>query len=287
MTPFAEKLVNQLRQDPNLRLTAIVEMAHLTPPRRQRLAEYFAQSAYPILHQDCFSNIRDIGPWLLSSGERVSLQGQFDFHCEVVKIAGDAQCGWLVSTLEPSRLAHHLGQANIARGPDGDTCLLRFYAEWAFPVLHARRDLQGIAELLEPIRSWWVMTPHFTPDAWLQYPGNDRPERSGISSLQLDQACWDALRGSPLAYRLADLLEETLAAANPQQCRGTRLSHVDTLLAEARKNGLSRPEDLSDYVIFLTRHGHALRDKPAWQAILADVRDNGQPLAQALKRRLS
>lgn len=287
MTPFAENLVNQLRQDPNLRLTAIVEMARLTPPDRQRLVEHFAQAAYPILHQDCFSNIRDIGPWLLSSGERVSLQGQFDFHCTVGEMAGDAQCGWLVSTLEPSRLAHHLGQANIARGPEGNACLLRFYTEQAFPVLYARRDLQGIAQLLAPIRSWWVMTPHPDHGAWRQYPGNDRPEHSGISSLQLDQACWQALAGNPLAYRLANLLQETLAAAKPKQCLGTRLSHVRTLLAEAQKNGLSRPEDLSDYVIFLTRHGHALRDKPAWQAILADVRDNGQSLAQALKRRLS
>ena len=111
MSPFAERLMEQLREDPNLRLTAIMELARLPLPARERLMEHFSQSAWPLLHQPCFANIRDIGPWLLSSGERLCLDGQYDFHCTVFELAGDVPCSWLVSSQEPARLANHLGQA--------------------------------------------------------------------------------------------------------------------------------------------------------------------------------
>ncbi|MCU1720353.1 DUF4123 domain-containing protein [Pseudomonas sp. 5P_5.1_Bac1] len=286
MSPFAEELMGQLHKAPNLRLTAIVEMARVPLPARQRLIERFAQTAYPILYQQCFANLRDIGPWLFSSGEHLSLDSQYDFHCTLVEIAGDVPCAWLVSALEPSRLANHLGQAATARGPDGASFLLRFYSEQAFPMLQARHDLPGIAELLAPIHSWWALEPHDERNAWRHYEGHNRPDHYGIPPIRLDQACWDALTGSPLRFQLCDLLQQERTPGKTENGHAIRLARVQQLLAEARQCGLHRPADQKDYVIFLTRHGSDLRTNAAWQAALTDARDDAKPLAQALKQRL-
>lgn len=287
MTPFAEKLVIQLHEAPSLRLTAIVEMARVPVPVRERLIERFSKAAYPILSQQYFANLQDIGPWLFSSGEFLSVDSQYDFHCTLVEIAGDVPCAWLLSALEPSRLANHLGQAATARAPDGNTYLLRFYSEHAFPVLHARHDLPGIAELMAPIHSWWALESDDQGNSWRHYGGHNRPDHYGIPRVQLDQACWDALTENPLCFQLSDLLREELAPGNAANGYGIRLARVRRLLVEARESGLHRPADQKDYVIFMTRHGPDLRASPAWQAALAEARDGAQPLAQALKRRLA
>ncbi len=286
MTPFAHGLVEQLRQAPNHRLSAIVEMARVPAAERQRLTERYGETVYPILYQECFSNLRDIGPWLFSPGQSADLQSQYDFHCTLTETAGDALCGWLVSAQEPSKLANHLGQGTTARGPDGGIYLLRFYTEQAFPVLHARYDLPGIAHLLAPVLSWWMMEPHPEHRAWRHYAGYDQPQYCGVPLIQLDQACWDALAGDPLSYHLADQLKETLAASLSDNCHGTRLGRVRKLLAEAQETGLSRPGDQSDYVTLLALHGQELQTTPAWQESLAEARDGGRPLALALKARI-
>lgn len=286
MTPFAKDLIIQLHQTPGLRLTAILEMARVPPTTRERLIEHFQEAAYPLLSQPCFANLRDIGPWLFSSGQRLSVDSQYDLHCTLVEIAGDVPCAWLLSALEPPLLARHLGQAAAARAPDGDTYLLRFYSEQAFPVLHARHDLPGIAELLAPIHSWWALEPHERRNSWRHYSGGHRPEQHGVLTLRLDQACWDALSGESLCFQLAELLREDVAPGNPVRGQGVRLARVRRLLAEAHENGVHRQADQKDYVIFMTRHGPDLRASPAWQAALTDVRDAAQPLALALKQRL-
>lgn len=286
MTPFAKGLVDQLRHSPNHRLSAIVEMAKVPEAERQRLTDRYSENAHPILHQECFSNLRDIGPWLFSPGQNADLQSQYDFHCALTETAGDALCGWLTSALEASKLADHLGQGTTVRGPDGGTYMLRFYTEQAFPVLHARHDLQGIAHLLAPIRSWWVMEPHPEHRAWRNYAGYDQPQYCGVPLIQLDQACWEALAGDPLSYHLADQLQEPLAASLSENCHGTRLGLVRKLLAEAQESGLNRPGDQSDYVTLVTLHSHELLTTSAWQEALAEARNNGRPLARALKARI-
>jgi len=286
MTPFAEALMEQLREDPSLRLTAIMELALVPLPARERLMEHFSQSAWPLLHQPCFANIRDIGPWLLSSGERLSLDAQYEFHCKVSELAGDVPWSWLVSSQEPERLANHLGQACIARIPDGSSCLLRPYTTEALPVLYERRDLPGIDDLFAPIRYWWVVQPQPQKNLWLDHRGHDRPDFSGQVSIRLDQRCVDALTTDPLSHSLADQLQEALVSQVRDNCRGHRIAQVRRLLADARKHGLTRQEDLEAYVIFVARHGQLLHDTPAWQAALEAVRDDGHSLAQALQQRL-
>ncbi|EHK62837.1 DUF4123 domain-containing protein [Achromobacter arsenitoxydans] len=286
MTPFAQGLIAQLRESSSYRLMAIVEMARLPEEERQKLRDQFPDSTHPLLSQDCFANIRDIGPWLFSSGPNADLQSQYDFHCRLTELAGDALCGWLVSAMAFATLAGHLSQAAIAQAPDGSAYMLRFHTEKALSILHARRDLPGIAQLLGPIRAWWVVEPHPAQKAWRQFLGDGRPQDYGAPQIRLDQACWDALTGDPLSYQLAEQLREPLAArVGPEDCHGTRLGRVSTLLAEARGHGLNDPADLSDYVTLIAQHGDRLRGASAWLAALDDARDGSKPLAVALKAR--
>ncbi|MGF6394176.1 DUF4123 domain-containing protein [Pseudomonas plecoglossicida] len=286
MTPFATELVEQLRQAPDHRLMAIVELARLQDSERQQLQDRFADDALPILYHEQFTHLRHIGPWLFSPGQQTDLQSQYDFHCTLTEMAGDALCGWLVSAQTPSRLVHHLGQGITACGPDGDTFLLRFYTEQAFPILHARHDLPGIAHLLAPIRSWWIMEPHSEHKAWRHFAGYDLPQFCGVPLIQLDQTCWDALDGDPMSYHLADQLQELLGASLSENCHGARIGHVRKLVTEAREKGLTRPGDQSEYVTLLTQRGPDLLASLAWQEALAEARDHGRPLAIALQARL-
>ncbi|MEN4922572.1 DUF4123 domain-containing protein [Achromobacter spanius] len=286
ITPFAQELIEPLRKSPSHRLTAIVEMARLPPSERAPLPQRHAHTAWPLLNQQRFSNLREMGPWLFSAGPDADLQSQYDFHRALTEQAGDALCGWLISALPPSELAGHLGQATTALGPDGHTYMLRFHTELAFPVLHARRDLPGIGHLLAPIQSWWITEPHPERRAWRHYAGFDQARQSGVPLIQLDQACWEALAGDPLSYFLAEQLRAPLAAAGMKEnCHGTRLGLVGKLLREARAGGLKRRGDLADYVTLLALHGQELRGAPAWQEALEEARNDGQSLAHALKTR--
>lgn len=290
-TTFARGLVEQLRPLPDHRLTAIVEMARLSPPERQQVFDTFGNAGYPILHQQDFANLRDIGPWLFCSGEHTSLQRQFDFHHDLSKAAGDAPTSWLISALEPSRLAFHLGEAAIARGPDGRTHLLRFYSEKAFPVLHSRQDLPGIVHLLAPIHSWWLREPESDLDdgekGWRRYAGKDRADYCGVPPIHLDQLCWDDLTGDALSYRLVDLIDKLQVTPATGGYHGKRLAQVRKLLAEARRMGFRQQADQSDYALLMALHDRALRGGLPLQAALKDALEGKQPLAQALKRHIT
>ncbi|SEK09759.1 DUF4123 domain-containing protein [Achromobacter sp. NFACC18-2] len=286
ITAFAQELIDALRKSSSHRLTAIVEMARMPAPARQPFLDRHAPNAWPLLNQQRFSNLRDVGPWLVAAAPGSDLQGQYDFHRALTDATSDALCGWLISALPPSALAGHLAQATTAQAPDGHSYMLRFHTELAFPILHARRDLPGIGQLLAPIQSWWVIEPHPERKAWRHYAGYDQPQLAGVPLIQLDQACWDALAGDPLSYSLAEQLREPLAASGfAENCHGTRLGLVGKLLREARAEGLRRPGDLADYVTLLALHGPTLRGMDAWQAALTEACNDGLPLAQALKSR--
>ncbi|AZD84266.1 hypothetical protein C4K14_1425 [Pseudomonas chlororaphis subsp. aureofaciens] len=277
--------MDELRRFPGHRLTAIVEMALLDDVSRNHVKERC--SGWPLLQQQDFANLRDVGPWLFASAGQHTLQGQYDFFCDVTDNANDAICGWIISALSPLDLASHLSQAAIAQGPDGATYLLRFHTELAFSVLHARRDLPGISDWLAPVRSWWVVSPHPERKAWRHFSGYDKPILRSGTSIQLDQSCWEALAGDPLSYRLAEQLREPLnALGDRENCYGTRLGIVRELLAQAQSLGLSRQGDQIDYVTLMALQGKALAGTSVWTEALQEAKNLRRPLAQALQVRM-
>lgn len=66
-SPFVRAMVEVLRASDRYRLSAIVEMANLTPEVQERLTGYYADRCWPLLQQAQFSNLRTAGPWLFGS----------------------------------------------------------------------------------------------------------------------------------------------------------------------------------------------------------------------------
>lgn len=283
MTPFSESVVNELRGLPDHRLTAIVEMSRLEAAAKTQLMDRCSGS--PLLRRRELENLRDIGPWLFAThAQHNTLQAQYDFLCEAAEIAGDSICAWLTSAMPAPDLAEHLGQATTARGPDGATYLLRFHTELAFPVLHARRDLPGIADWLAPVRSWWIVYPHKERKAWKHFSGHNLADPLRAWAIQLDESCWEALAGDPLTYRLAEQLREPLERQGVHEnCHGSRLGRVRDLLAQADRVGLSRQGDRIDYVTLMALQGKALEGTTVWSKALQEAKDLRAPLAQALQ----
>lgn len=285
MNPFFESVVNELRRRPDHGLTTIIEMARLKADVRSQLVERF--SGWPLLLQRELENLREIGPWLFAPSAQNALQGQYDFLCNATDIAGDAICGWLSSAMSPPQLAEHLGHATTAKGPDGVTYLLRFHTEQAFPVLHARQDLPGIADWLAPVRSWWVVFPHQVRKSWKHFSGQGLATSCRSPAIELDQPCWEALAGDPLTYRLAEQLRIPLERKGEHEnCHGTRIGLVHNLLAEADRIGLSRQDDRIDYVTLMALQGKALAGSAAWNDALQAAQTLREPLAQALQMRI-
>lgn len=285
MSPFSQRVVDELRRLPDHGLTTIIEMSRLKADARRRLVERF--SGWPLLQQRELENLRELGPWLFAPSAQKNLQGQYDFLCDAADIAGDAIGAWLTSAMSPPQLAGHLSHATTATGPDGATYLLRFHTEWAFPVLHARQDLPGIADWLAPVRSWWIVFPHRERKAWKHFSGQGMATSCRSPAIELDQPCWEALAGDPLSYRLADLLRVPLEKQGQRDnCHGTRLGLVRDLLAQADRIGLSRQIDRIDYVTLMALQGKALAGSSVWNDALQEAKALREPLAQALQARM-
>ena len=285
MTPFSESVVNELRRLPDHQLTTIIEMSRLTAEAKNRLIDRYA--GFPLLRRREFENLRECGPWLFAPSAQHCLQTQYDFLCDAAEIAGDAICAWITSAMPAPDLAEHLGQATTVRGPDGATYLLRFHTELAFPVLQARRDLPGISEWLAPIQSWWTVSPQRERRAWRHFSGHGMTPSRCSPAIELDQPCWEALAGDPLAYRLAAQLREPLERQGMREnCHGARLGLVRDLLVQADLAGLSRQSDRIDYVTLMALQGKALAGTSVWNDALQDAKDLREPLAQALQLRM-
>lgn len=286
MTTIATELLTSLRESEHYRLSAIVEMARLTKDGREALTQASGQQRWPLLLQAQFSNLREIGPWLFTSRPGAPLAGQHDFFGRLNQLAGDAVCGWIVSALPPAELARHLSQANTVSAPDGGTYLLRYHTEHTLLCLHTRRDLPGVAQWLAPIKEWWFPAANPLRRTWQRLPGYDRPLSVPALSIELDQACWEALAGEPLSHCLANQLQAPLQVAGKESCHGTRLGQVQLHLAKARELGLTDQADLIDYVTCMVLEGDALRNLPAWQEALQEARVEGRRLLDALQARL-
>ncbi|MFP3994816.1 DUF4123 domain-containing protein [Pseudomonas capeferrum] len=286
-SPFVRALVEVLRTSDRYRLSAIVEMADLSPQIREELTEYYSGRCWPLLQQAQFSNLRAVGPWLFGSRPGSDVSAQYDFQWQLEQGAVGAVCGWIVSALPPGLLARHLSQANIVTGADGQAYLMRYHTAAALGVLAAHRQLPGVSEWLAPIYHWWapVADPHKT--LWLKIAGGNQAPPAHITPITLDDNCWAALAGDPLSYQLAEVLKgeqscPTLAAA----CHGTRVGLIQHYLDQAREQGLDREEDLITYVLMTACDGEQLSTSPAWQEAIAATREQRTALIDNVQQYL-
>lgn len=291
---FTQSIVTDLRRSSAYRLSAIIEMANLTPAGRDMILQHFSTHRWPLLQQPRFANLQAAGPWLFAARPDGDVSAQHDFQWAINQCAENAVCGWIISALAPEQLAKHLSQAAVASGPDGHSYLLRFYTPTVLKVLNSRRDLPGVRQWFAPIDRWWFPEPTRNPKErlWRPVQGADHPEPLPVPPLHLDHSSWAALAGDPLSYRLAALLsKEKTTPIFDRACPGTRIGLIDLYLCQAREQGLMQDEDLITYVLMLARNGDSLAETSAWQQALSATReqqtalvDNLQVHLPALKR---
>ncbi|ANC81118.1 MAG: DUF4123 domain-containing protein [Pseudomonas sp.] len=284
-SPFVRAMVDVLRASDHYRLSAIVEMANLTPKVQEQLTGHYTGRCWPLLQQAQFSNLRTAGPWLFGSRLGSDVSAQYDFQWQLEQGAAGAVCGWIVSALPAARLAGHLSHANIVTGTDGHSYLLRFHTAAALLVLDRHRELPGVSEWLAPIHHWWAPVAHPSKRLWMQISGGNQPQSTHCPPITLNEACWAELAGDPLSYQLAELLKNerscpTLHAA----CHGTRVGLIQHYLDQARAQGLGREEDLISYVLMLARGGEQLSSSPAWQEAIAATREQQTSLMDNVQR---
>ena len=284
-SPFVRAMVEVLRASDRYRLSAIVEMANLSPEGQERLTGHYGDRCWPLLQQAQFSNLRTAGPWLFGSRPGSDVSAQYDFQWQLEQGAAGAVCGWIVSALPPARLARHLSHANIVTGADGHSYLLRFHTASALQVLDTHRDLPGVSEWLAPIHHWWSPVAHPNKRLWLQISGGDQPQSTHFPPITLNEACWVALAGDPLSYQLAELLKgEPSCPALAAACHGTRIGLIQHYLDQAREQGLDREDDLISYVLMLARGGERLSNSSAWQEAVAATREQQTSLMDNVQR---
>lgn len=287
MSPFINAVVTALRESPRYRLSAIIEMARLSSAARGKLKEHYAERCWPLLQQEQFANLRDVGPWLFGARPGSEVSGQYDFLCNLGEAAGPEICGWITSALPPEQLARHLSHASMVSGTDGHPYMLRYHTPSAMRVLSARRDLPGITDFLAPIQYWWVPVVHPQTPRWCSIPGYDRPDADRPIILALDEACWEALAGDPLSHRIAEILKhEPSSPGLPEHGHSERLGLIQYYLNEGREQGLSREDDLITYVSLLARYGEKTTNTPGWPAALADACDNRSSFADGVQNHM-
>lgn len=286
-SPFIRTVVEVLRTSDRYRLSAIVEMASLSPGVQEKLTRHYEDRCWPLLQQTQLHNLRTAGPWLFGSRPGSDVSAQYDFQWQLEQLASGAVCGWIVSALPTAQLARHLSHANIVTGADGHLYLLRFHNAAALRVLDTYRELPGISEWLAPIHHWWSPVAHPNKRLWLQVSGADQPPSLHLPQITLNEDCWAELAGDPLSYQLAELIKnEPSCAALATACHGTRVGLIQHYLDQAREQGLDREEDLISYVLILARHGEQLSSSQAWQDAIVATREQQTSLMDNVQRRL-
>ncbi|MBH3397933.1 MULTISPECIES: DUF4123 domain-containing protein [Pseudomonas putida group] len=284
-SPFIRAMVEVLRTSDRYRLSAVVEMANLSPRARETLTQHYTGRCWPLLQQAQFSNLRAVGPWLFSSRPGSDVSGQYDFQWQLEQGAMGAVSGWIVSALPAAQLVQHLSQANSVTGPDGHAYLLRYHTAAVLQVLDTCRELPGVAEWLAPIHCWWSPVAHPNKRLWVQIAGGDQPRMIHVPPITLSEDCWAALAGDPLSYQLAEMLKhEPSCAAFTAVCHGTRIGLIQHHLNQARAQGLDREQDLVSYVLMMARAGEQLCESPAWQDAIAATREQRTPLIDNVQR---
>ena len=284
-SPFIRALVDVLRTSDRYRLSAVVEMANLSPQVRETLTQYYSGRCWPLLQQAQFSKLRAVGSWLFGSRPGSDVSAQYDFQWQLEQGASGAVSGWIVSALPAAQLARHLSQANTVTGPDGHAYLLRYHTTAALQVLDTYRELPGVSEWLAPIHYWWAPVAHPHKRLWLQITGGDQPQALQVPPITLGEHCWTALAGDPLSYQLAELLkQEPSCPALSAVCHGTRVDLIQHYLDQAREQGLDREQDLISFVLLMVRDADQLSESPAWQDAIAATREQRTHLIENVQR---
>ncbi|RQS56056.1 DUF4123 domain-containing protein [Burkholderia sp. Bp8963] len=266
MKSLEQSLMNELAVPRTVRhLLAVSDMSVLDDDQRELVRTRFEGRAHPLLQDATWEALLPYSPLLLAAQEATETGHQRlleSFHGE----QGNLLHGWITSALPAEQLAAHLAQAIVARGPQGDTFLLRYYDPFVLPVLYRHADPRWWAELMDPIASWWIPRADTKVQRWGRVTGRAATGATAPSALVIDDTLWQALIADPLPHQLLQATQNHTPALFDTTCPGVRLARIEAHLAAAREAGLSAHDDLHDYVFFaLAQPASSLKIDRSWQ----------------------
>jgi hypothetical protein len=174
----------------------------------------------------------------------------------------ESVCAWLVSKLPPESLATHLGHASFAWDKSGKRYLLCYYDPLVTPVLYRLADREWARWFFAPLVSWWHPVLRKGEESWhrlegeISVPLELARKHVGLEppQLVLSKELWEALARDPLPHRLLEVMERTAPQVfEGERCYAKRLERIEGLLEEARRQGLTKRDDLALYVYAILR----------------------------------
>lgn len=295
-----EELARAAPNAPNTprHLVALIELGKLEASARQCLLAGYAPGAdkhaetpakspplraHSLFLAPEFAELVPYGPMLIThtEGADALLDALGDYDSSTVS-------AWIVSVLPVAELARYLSNFTRARPPiksmksvNDDRYILRFYDSKILPRLRELTHPTWWPTLFKPITQWW--TPLATPQAerWQRITGEGKqPEPElfqGPRWLFLTEEVWEALEGDPLPYKLTDVLQQQAPDLFESDCYGVRVAQVETLLAEAREQGLQSEDDFLIY-IWCVMAQPTIRQDARWRETVQRAAEAKTPL---------
>jgi len=260
---------------PTLRRYALVE-----PELCQKFPADWDDEAFPrrpLMHQTAFAHLCAEGPWLIALGKNTNST------LEALRTARPRLIvhGLISSPTGLDSLARHLGDALVAQEPSGQTLLLRSYAPHVLPVLHKQLQAPWHAWLFSPIQEWTVLDSNGCER--FRFTGAGLAEPLPYVPIFLDEPLLARLASDQHALALLTELQRSAPEVFSSACHSDRLAQVQAALDEARRSGLTHPDDHGLFAVLTLMEGRAPNQSPDWPDVLHLVLRQDYALGHALE----
>jgi hypothetical protein len=262
-------------KQPTLQRYALVE-----PALCQQFPTDWDDQAFPrrpLMHQAAFAHLCAEGPWLIALG------ADADGTLETLRTERPSLTiqALISSPAGLDTLAQHLGDALVAQEPSGQTLLLRSYAPHVLPVLDGQAQAPWHAWLFSPIHEWIALDS--TGCERRRFTGTGLAEPLPYVPITLDEPILVQLASDQHALALLTELQRSAPEVFSSACHGDRLAQVQAALDEARRSGLTHPDDHGLFAVLTLMEGRAPNQSPDWPDVLHLVLEQDYALGHALE----
>lgn len=230
----------------------------------------------PLMHQAAFAHLCAEGPWLIALGA--------DADSALKNLRAERPSltipGLISSPAGLDTLAQHLGDALVAQEPSGDTLLLRSYAPHVLPVLDEQAQAPWHAWLFSPIQEWIALD---STGCERRFTGAGLAKPLPYVPITLDEPLLAQLASDQHALALLTELQRSAPEVFSSACHGDRLAQVQAALDEARRSGLTHPDDHGLFAVLTLMEGRAPNQSPDWPDVLHLVLEQDYALGHALE----
>jgi hypothetical protein len=258
-------------------LAAVIDMGRLSDTARPEVLRRIERGldSHPLLADPEFAELSPRGAFLVSCRANDSFQ-HFRLLQEFCAAGPDIVSAWIASVLPPAQMAEHLSRSAFAQDAK-QRYLLRYYDPLIMPVLHRLAPPEWTRWFFGPMIAWWYAVDTPEGESWARLEGGAQAPPTEPVPLLLTEELWEALANDPLPYQLLHTLEESAPEVFAGECYGVRLTRIENVLEEAKRQGLTKQSDQIIYAMACLRHPERL-DDPGWQNAVQNAAAGLRPL---------